>query len=118
MAEATLLEATNATSTQVGSWISRPGSKQNVAISIITTGTTLLTVRHLNRPGVLAHVFHVLSDGGINVEEMENVIYEGAEAACAHIQLDAAPTGGQLDVIKKNENILSLGLAPLPEGPR
>ncbi|MBT8485396.1 MAG: hydroxyacid dehydrogenase, partial [Phycisphaerae bacterium] len=32
--------------------------------------TCLLTVRHLNRTGVLAHVFHVLSDAGINVEEM------------------------------------------------
>jgi D-3-phosphoglycerate dehydrogenase len=73
--------------------------------------TCLLTVRHLNRTGVLAHVFHVLSDGGINVEEMENIIYDGAKAACARIQLDDRPTGGQLDAIARNVNILSVDLA-------
>jgi D-3-phosphoglycerate dehydrogenase len=62
--------------------------------------TCLLTVRHRNRPGVLAHVFQVLSEAGINVEEMENVIYEGAEAACARIQLDTAPSGGDLGRIR------------------
>jgi len=62
--------------------------------------TCLLTVRHRNRPGVLAHVFQVLSEAGINVEEMENVIYEGAQAACARIQLDTSPSPGDLDRIR------------------
>jgi D-3-phosphoglycerate dehydrogenase / 2-oxoglutarate reductase len=62
--------------------------------------TCLLTVRHRNRPGVLAHVFQVLSEARINVEEMENVIYEGAEAACARIQLDTAPSAGDLGRIR------------------
>ena len=75
--------------------------------------TSLLTVRHLNRTGVLAHVFQVLSDGGINVEEMENIIYDGAQAACARIRLDSAPTDGQIDTIRQNENILSVNLTNL-----
>ena len=47
------------------------------------TGTAVLMVRHYNRPGVLAHVFYLLGQSGINVEEMANVIYQGGEAACA-----------------------------------
>ncbi len=43
-----------------------------------SSATHVLSVRHHNRPGVLAHVFEVLSDGAINVEEVENIIYHGA----------------------------------------
>jgi D-3-phosphoglycerate dehydrogenase / 2-oxoglutarate reductase len=76
-----------------------------------TPATILLTVRHLNRPGVLAHVFYTLGQAGINVEEMENVIYDGALAACARIQLDDIPTEDHLSAIGGNENILSVTLA-------
>jgi D-3-phosphoglycerate dehydrogenase len=75
-----------------------------------TPATTLLTVRHLNRPGVLAHVFYTLGQAGINVEEMENVIYEGHHAACARIQLDSAPSQEHLNTIAANENVLSVDL--------
>lgn len=59
----------------------------------------LLTVTHLNRPGVLAKVLGALADENINVEEMENVIYLGAKAACARIRLDAEPSAGALKTI-------------------
>lgn len=59
----------------------------------------LLTVTHLNRPGVLARVLGALADENINVEEMENVIYLGAKAACARIRLDAEPSAGALKTI-------------------
>jgi D-3-phosphoglycerate dehydrogenase len=75
-----------------------------------TPATSLLTVRHLNRPGVLAHVFYTLGQAGINVEEMENIIYEGGEAACARIQLDDSPSPEHLGAIRKNENVLSVNL--------
>ena len=75
----------------------------------------VLAVRHLNRPGVLAHVFHVLSDAGINVEEMENILYDGADAACARIRLDRKPSGGQLDEIRRNPNVLSANVRDLDE---
>jgi D-3-phosphoglycerate dehydrogenase / 2-oxoglutarate reductase len=76
-----------------------------------TPATILLTVRHLNRPGVLAHVFYTLGQAGINVEEMENVIYDGALAACARIQLDDLPTEEHLSAISANANVLSVTLA-------
>ncbi len=50
-----------------------------------------LVVRHLDRVGVLARVLDVIRKGGINVEEMENVVFEGARAASARIRLGARP---------------------------
>ena len=81
-----------------------------------TLATCLLTVRHRNRPGVLAHVFDALGDAGINVEEMENLIYEGEQAACARIQLAALPAAETLTRVRANGNILSVDLTELTEG--
>jgi len=79
-----------------------------------STATCVLTVRHRNRPGVLAHVFQVLSEASINVEEMENVLYEGAEAACARIQLGSAPSAEHLDTVRARcADILSMELSLL-----
>lgn len=76
-----------------------------------STATCILTVRHRNRPGVLAQVFQVLSEAGINVEEMENVLYEGALAACARIQLARPPSDENMEMIRHRcEDILSMEL--------
>lgn len=82
-----------------------------------TPATTLLTVRHLNRPGVLAHVFYTLGQSGINVEEMENIIYEGHEAACARIQLDDQPAEEHLTAIRANDHVLSVTLSTITTTP-
>ena len=62
-----------------------------VNLSDRTPATHLLSVRHRDRVGVLAHVFGVLSAAGINVEQTENVVFAGAEGACARIQINKAP---------------------------
>jgi D-3-phosphoglycerate dehydrogenase len=78
-----------------------------------TAATNLLIVRHLNQPGVLAHVFYTLGQAGINVEEMENVIYDGAKAACARIQLDEPPLPEHLAAIRSNDDVLSVDVSTL-----
>ncbi|MHC5002108.1 MAG: NAD(P)-dependent oxidoreductase [Planctomycetota bacterium] len=80
-----------------------------------TPATTLLTVRHLNRPGVLAQVFYTLGQAGINVEDMENIIYEGHAAACARIHLDAAPNDEHVQTIRANDSVLSVEISGIPE---
>jgi D-3-phosphoglycerate dehydrogenase len=52
----------------------------------------MLVVRHRDRPGVLAHVFNLLREANLNVQETENIVFEGAEAAVARINLDGTPT--------------------------
>ncbi len=74
----------------------------------------LLTVRHRDRVGVLAHVFSALKDAGINVQQTENVVFDGAEAATARVQLDSEPGADVVDRIRLGcPDILSIGLKPL-----
>lgn len=74
----------------------------------------VLAVRHQNRPGVLAHVFRVLADRAINVEEVENISYHGAVASLARIHLDNKPGDPDLDAIKSgNPHIISVELSGL-----
>ena len=73
--------------------------------------THRLIVRHRDRPGVLAHVFHHLREGNINVQETENIVFEGAEAAIASINLDRAPDAALLATIRGgNADVLDLHL--------
>ena len=74
----------------------------------------LLTVRHRDRVGVLAHVFGILREAGINVQRTENVVFEGAQAASARVQLDAEPTRGLLAKLSEGcRDVLSVTLHPL-----
>jgi D-3-phosphoglycerate dehydrogenase len=91
------------------------GSVPNcVNIARSTPATHLLVVRHLDRVGVLAHVFGALKDAGINVQQTENVVFDGATAAMASIQLDQAPEAATLDGIRAGcADVLDLKLVPI-----
>ena len=76
-----------------------------------TPATHTLVVRHRDRPGVLAKVLDAIRAAGINVQEMENVIFEGAQAAVARINLEAAPPADVLEHLKaSNADIIELSL--------
>jgi D-3-phosphoglycerate dehydrogenase len=79
-----------------------------------TPATHVLSVRHRDRVGVLAHVFGVLRAAGINVERTENVVFAGAEAACASIQVGQAPQAAVLDEIQRGcPDVLAISVRPL-----
>lgn len=85
-----------------------------VNLSSKTPATHMLVVRHRDRPGVLAHVFEHLRGGNINVQETENIIFEGAEAAIARINLDGEPPPQLLKSIESgNHEILHLHLVKI-----
>src|SRR2546423_5670502 len=76
-----------------------------------TPATHTLVVRHRDRPGVLASVLDSIRAASINVQEMENIIFEGAEAAVARINLEAAPPADVLERLKaSNADIIELSL--------
>ncbi len=80
-----------------------------------TPATHRLVVRHLDRPGVLATVLDAIKSEGMNVQEMENIVFEGAEAAVARINLDNAPSREMLDRLQAgNADIIELDLLELP----
>jgi len=79
-----------------------------------TPATRLLVVRHYDRVGVLANVFDQLKRAGINVEETENIVFDGAIAAVARIQLESEPSASVLEAIKSSSQyIIELSLLKL-----
>ncbi len=56
------------------------------------SGTCSVTIRHLDRVGVLAKIFAVLRSNGLNVQQMQNQVFEGGEAAVASINVSLSPS--------------------------
>ena len=85
-----------------------------VNLATQTPATHMLVVRHRDKPGVLAHVFEYLRVAHLNVQETENIIFDGAHAAVARINLDGAPSNRALDAMQSgNADILDLQLVKL-----
>jgi D-3-phosphoglycerate dehydrogenase len=79
-----------------------------------TPATHRLVVRHRDRPGVLAGVLDAIKAEQINVQEMENIVFEGAAAAVARINLDNAPAKDTLSKLQaSNADIIELDLLEL-----
>jgi D-3-phosphoglycerate dehydrogenase len=97
------LERQNAISKAPADWIWR----------VSTPATHLLIVRHLDRVGVLAHVFGRLKEAGINVQQTENVVFEGAAAAIARIQVDQEPAAATIAAIRSGSDIIDLSVVAL-----
>lgn len=70
-----------------------------------------LVVRHYNKVGVLAGVLDELRNANINIEEMQNIIFEGGHAASCTLKLDDTVSPELLSKITENENIIKAVLA-------
>jgi len=76
-----------------------------------------LVVRHYDRVGVLAFVLDQIRRAGINIEEVQNVIFEGAAAASCRIQLDSEPSAELLGSIQAgNVHIMGIELLRIGDG--
>ncbi len=71
-----------------------------VNLDLRSPATHMLTVRHLNRVGVLAAILGEIQKANINVLEMENAIFAGDDAAIAKIRLGEGPTSNLLQSIE------------------
>lgn len=67
-----------------------------------------LVVKHYDKPGVLASVLDVIRGGSINIEEIENIIFEGGVAACCTLKLKNAASADMLKKISENASVLSV----------
>lgn len=85
-----------------------------VNLSRQTPARFVIVVRHKDKPGVLASVFDALRDEQVNVQETENIVFTGAHAAVARINVDAAPSDAALQRAKSsNADILDIQVVPL-----
>ena len=71
-------------------------------------GSSTLTIRHLDRVGVLAQVLDRLSASGLNVEHMENHIFRGGEAAVASIDVAGQAPDTLLTTLRDLPHVLSV----------
>jgi D-3-phosphoglycerate dehydrogenase len=112
-------EAIAAETVRIVKTFKETGKVPNVVnLAKTTPATCALIVRHLDRPGVLAAVLDAISEARINVQEMQNVVFEGAQAAVARIDLEVEPETEVLDRIRDSSvNILELSLIPLHNSP-
>lgn len=67
-----------------------------------------LVVKHYDKPGVLASVLDVLKNSKINIEEVENVIFDGGLVACCTMKLATPANDEILDAIKSNKDVLTI----------
>ncbi|MEM7324889.1 MAG: NAD(P)-dependent oxidoreductase [Actinomycetota bacterium] len=85
------------------------GSPVNcVNLRLEPEGTWCLTIRHLDRVGVLANIFAVLRANGLNVQQMQNQVFTGGDAAVASINISAPPAEAVTDAIQEIEEVLNV----------
>ncbi len=75
--------------------------------------THVLVIRHYDRVGVLAGVFDRLKRAEINVQETENIVFDGAHAAVARVALSATPAADVMESIRSDPNVIEVGVVTL-----
>ena len=67
-----------------------------------------LVVKHYDKPGVLAHILDVIRENKINVEEIENIVFEGGTAACCTMKLMSPVSPEMIKKMNESPDILSI----------
>ncbi len=107
-------EAVSAEAARVILQFDETGNPPNcVNIEEHSPATHLLTVRHLDRVGVLAEVLDEIRKADWNVQEMENLIFAGAKAACARIRIDGVMREEVVRRIEDHPHVLAVSLIAL-----
>ncbi len=84
-----------------------------VNLASASEATHLLVIRHADRVGVLATVLDLLRDAGHNVQEMQNIVFSGGEAACARIEIVGAPSAETLAKINGDPAVFDASATPI-----
>jgi D-3-phosphoglycerate dehydrogenase len=84
-----------------------------VNLATRTPATHLLVIRHADRVGVLAGVLGHLREAGINIEDMQNIVFSGGDAACARIGMVGALPPDALARLESEPHIFSVSQVPV-----
>lgn len=84
-----------------------------VNLATQTPASHQLTIRHVDKVGVLARVLNEISIANWNVQEMENVIFDHARAACAYIKIDGMNDPAVVDRIGALDDVLAATIIEL-----
>jgi D-3-phosphoglycerate dehydrogenase len=97
----------------VSAWKNTGAVPNCVNVARTRHATHLLVVRHRDEVGVLAQVLTALRAGDINVQEMQNIVFQGGQSACAHIQVNAAPAESLVLELESNEAIFAVDVVAM-----
>ena len=87
------------------------GSVPNcVNLTVRSPARWQIVVRHHDRVGVLASVLNLLKENEINVQEVDNRIFDGAKAAVCRILLDDRPAEELLVRLQSEDDVLHVEL--------
>jgi D-3-phosphoglycerate dehydrogenase len=81
-------------------------------------GTHTLHVRHFDRVGVLAGVFDILRRRELNVEQMENRVFEGRNAAVATIDVVGDVGSDLIAALEGLDDVIHVSAVPTDRGGR
>jgi D-3-phosphoglycerate dehydrogenase len=90
------------------------GSVPNcVNLATQTPATHQITGRHRDKVGVLAAVLDEMRRVGWNIQEMDNLIFEGAQAASASIRFVGEPDDETLRRIENHDDVFAVTMIKL-----
>jgi D-3-phosphoglycerate dehydrogenase len=93
----------------------REGAVPNcVNIAQKTQARCQLVVRHYDKVGVIANVLDAIKEAGINAQEIENRVFQGAVTASCRIQLDVRPPEEIIERIRsRSEEVIFVDVVDL-----
>lgn len=69
-------------------------------------GNSTIIIRHYDKVGVLAEVFEILRKENLNVETMQNKVFDGSKAALAIIDVSGSPTSQLLIQLSQINHVI------------
>lgn len=106
-------QAQNSIAEEVVTIIERFGSGEIVnCVNLVRTplGACSVTVRHLDKVGVLSEVLGILKAADVNVEQMANQVFEGAVAAVATLRTARGISEEVADQLRGVEHVLGVSI--------
>lgn len=73
-----------------------------------------VVLRMLDKVGVLANTLNVLKRHGINIEEISNTVFEGANATCTKLRVSSRPSDAALKEISAFDEVLHVDVVAMP----
>ncbi len=74
----------------------------------ITGAHYQLVIKHYDKPGVLASIMGIIKGHDINIEEIENIIFDGGVVACCSMKLKSPISTEMIKLMQENPNIMSV----------
>jgi D-3-phosphoglycerate dehydrogenase len=78
-----------------------------------SAATHVIAVRHADRVGVLARVLGILSEARHNVQDMENIVFSGGQAALVRIEIVGEPEERVLAAIAASADVFHVATSTL-----